>query len=183
MNIERIIAGMNKRFFTMRQAAWFIALLALVISGCKAKEMDTPPKQTPVPAAQVTLPDLSGKMVSISQFKGRPLIVNFWASWCSPCIAEMPEFEKIYSTWKGKGLEILAINLKESKDIAGEFMQKNGYSFRTLLDESGEASEKFQVFGLPTTFFIDDKGIVRYKYMGQLTKEIIFTGLESISLS
>lgn len=159
------------------------AFAAVLILGCEAKEMEAPPRPDPRPAAKVTLESISGRMVSISDFKGRPLIVNFWASWCAPCVEEMPRFEKTYKTWKDKGLEIVAINLKESRDVAEEFMKKNGYSFTTLLDEDGEASDEFQVFGLPTTFFIDREGIIRYSHMGKVTPEILLAGLEAISLT
>ncbi|MGK7345159.1 MAG: TlpA disulfide reductase family protein [Candidatus Nitrospinota bacterium M3_3B_026] len=165
------------------KTAAVLAFAAFLIVGCETKEMEAPPRPDPRPAADVTLKNLSGKEVSISDFEGRPLIVNFWASWCVPCVEEMPRFEQTYETWKSKGLEIVAINLKESREVAEKFMKENGYSFITLLDKSGEASDKFQVFGLPTTFFIDREGIIRYSHMGKITPEIILTGLESISLT
>ena len=153
-----------------------------MVAACTTEEMEAPPKQAPKPAPMFSLKSINDKTVSLADFKGRPLVVNFWATWCAPCLAEMPLLEKVRKTWKGKGLEVLMINIKESQSAAGEFMKGHGYSFRTLLDETGEVSEKFQVFGLPTTYFIDKNGVIQYTHMGELTQEIIAMGLEAISL-
>lgn len=169
----------------MKKTIFFIVILAvgLSLTHCSEKEMTPPPKREPVPAAKFSLPSLNGKKISLSDYKGRPVIINFWASWCVPCVTEMPLIEKIYSTWKEKGLAVLAINLKEDEDVAKKFMEEKGYSFTTLLDESGETSDKFQVFGLPSTYFIDSDGVIQYSHMGQLTTEIVAMGLESINLT
>jgi peroxiredoxin len=94
----------------------------------------------------------------------------------------MPDLQKLYNERKDDGLELLMINVKESKEVVASYIEKYGYTFRVLLDEKGDVLRDYQVFGLPSTFFIDENGIVQYSYMGQLTVGIIKMGLKSISL-
>lgn len=161
--------------------AMAIALTATLLLT-KGEKMETPPSIKPEKAPQFNLPNLSGKQVSLSDFQNRPVMVNFWATWCVPCRNEMPEIENVYRLRKDEGLEVLAINLKESKEVVEEYVKNNGFSFQILLDKTGEVSDKFQLFGLPTTYFIDKKGVIQYSYMGEMTKEIINTGLKAISV-
>jgi peroxiredoxin len=94
----------------------------------------------------------------------------------------MPMMESVSKSLKEEGLVVLAINLKEDKDIVQEYIREGRFTFRVLLDKSGDVSDKFQVFGLPSTYFIDKKGIIQYNFMGEMTKEIINTGLKAISV-
>lgn len=157
------------------------ALVAAIAAGCTEEKMEAPPKPAPKPAPEFSLPDLKGAEVSMKSLRGSPVLVNFWASWCLPCVEEMPEIDRFYRAKKDTGLKALMINLKEPPAVAGEMVRRNGYAFLTLLDESGEVSEKFQVFGLPMTYFIDAKGVIRYSHMGRLTREIMYAGFEAIT--
>jgi len=145
-------------------------------------DMEAPPKPEPFPAAEFTLNDLEGKKASLSDYKGKKLIINFWATWCVPCVEEMPELEELYKERKSGGLEMLMINAKESKEVVKKYIEKNDYTFRILLDEKGAVMRDYQVFGLPSTFFIDENGIVQYSYMGRLTAGVTKMGLKSISV-
>ncbi len=159
-----------------------LAIMALTaLLGCTEKKMEAPPRIKPWQAPEFTLKNLKGKSFSLLDFKGKPVIVNFWATWCRPCLKEMPELDKLYRAKKDDGLVMLGINLKESKEVVEDFIQKNGYAFHFLLDEEGKVSESFQVFGLPTTYFIDGSGVVRHQHMGELTREIIYFGLDTIT--
>lgn len=162
----------------------FLAVLFFLIAAvsCLKVEMEAPPVPEPFPAPEFTLDDLEGKKASLSDYKGGALIINFWATWCIPCIKEMPDLEKLYKERKKDGLELLMINVKESKEVVKKYIEKGGFSFRVLLDENGDVLREYQVFGLPSTFFIDKKGIVQYYYMGQLTVGITKMGLKSISV-
>jgi thiol-disulfide isomerase/thioredoxin len=160
-----------------------ICLLVLVIALFNSGEkMEVPLKTEPTVAPQFTLPNLYGQQVSLSDFHNKPVMVNFWATWCVPCRNEMPEIENVYRMRQDYGLEVLAINLKESKDIVEKYVKNNDFSFQILLDEAGEVSDEFQLFGLPTTYFIDKEGVIQYSYMGEMTGEIINTGLKAISV-
>lgn len=157
-----------------------LALTAILFSS--KEEMEAPPKTEPVAAPQFSLPNLLGKQVSMSDFHNKPVMINFWATWCVPCRNEMPEIERVYLLRRDYGLVVLAINLKESRDVIEKYLKKNDFSFQILMDEAGNVSDKFQLFGLPTTYFIDKEGIIQYSYMGEMTKEIINTGLKAISV-
>jgi len=158
------------------------ALLVIAVACSQQSEMRPPGLPKPVPAPEITLKDLAGKPVSISDFRGKPLIVNFWATWCVPCREEMPTLEKLYNERKQRGFEIILINAKESKQVVEKFLKKNGYTFRVLLDETGEAYRQFQVFGLPTTLFIDKESVIQYSYIGQLRSAVLKMGMQTISL-
>jgi thiol-disulfide isomerase/thioredoxin len=109
----------------------------------------------PVPIADFTLPKLGGGTISLSGLKGKVVFLNFWATWCPPCRAEMPSMEKLYGLYKSDGLEILAVNLQEDEKIVRDFMKKNGLSFPVALDGSGKTGGTYGVRGIPTTFIVD----------------------------
>lgn len=166
----------------MKKSVLAFSFFVLTVVSCMKVEMEAPPKPEPFPAPAFTLDDLEGKKASLSDYKGKPLIINFWATWCIPCIKEMPDLEKLYKERKDEGLELLMINVKESKEVVKKYIEKGGFSFRVLLDKNGDVLREYQVFGLPSTFFIDEKGIVQYSYMGELTVGITKMGLKSISV-
>ncbi|HOR85963.1 MAG TPA: TlpA disulfide reductase family protein [Bacillota bacterium] len=105
-----------------------------------------------------TLEDLDGNNVALSQFRGKKVFLNFWATWCPPCKAEMPDIEKLYQETKDTDLVILAVNVGEDKNTVKSFIEKNNYNFTVLLDVKGEVSQLYQVTGIPTSYFIDTKG-------------------------
>lgn len=166
----------------MKKSVLAISFFLLTVVSCMKVEMEAPPKPEPFPAPAFTSDDLEGKKASLSDYKGKPLIINFWATWCIPCIKEMPDLEKLYKERKDEGLELLMINVKESKEVVKKYIEKGGFSFRVLLDKNGDVLREYQVFGLPSTFFIDEKGIVQYSYMGELTVGITKMGLKLISV-
>jgi len=104
------------------------------------------------------LEDLNGNTVSLSDYKGKKVFLNFWATWCPPCKAEMPDIEKLYQETKDSDLVILAVNVGEDKDTVQKFISDKGYNFHILLDVKGEVSQKYQVTGIPTSYFIDTEG-------------------------
>ena len=98
---------------------------------------------------------------------GKPLVVRFWADWCKYCEGEMKAIEAVYQRHKGKGLEVLAINAGQDKATIEAFIRKIGVTYPALLDEKSAIARSYGVVGLPTTFFIDGKGIVRAKIVGE----------------
>ena len=164
----------------MRAVAAGFAMAAVMLAGGEAKPMDAPPKQQPRPAPSLALPRLGGGELSIQSLRGKPALVNFWATWCVPCLKEMPEIERLYQAKKGDGFAVAMINVKETAATVESFIAGHGYTFPVLLDEKGEAVERFQVFGLPTTVFIDRDGVIRFTYMGELTREILYMGYHEI---
>lgn len=125
-----------------------------------------------------TLESLDGEKITLSELANQPIVINFWATWCDPCKEEMPLFEAIYS--ENSGIVVLGINYNEPANIIRRFVQERGITFPILLDADGKLAERFQVFGFPTTYFIDRDGILRGIYVGQLNEQLILSYLEEI---
>lgn len=123
-------------------------------------------------AKDFELKDVNGKTVSLESFKGKNVMLNFWASWCVPCKSEMPDLEKLQDESKDdKDFEIVTINVGESSKKAKEFLEKNNLKLNTLLDDEAEVSMDYGASVLPTTFLIDEKGYVKKIVKGSMTFE------------
>ncbi len=150
-----------------------LAALFVAVFGWRAWRLSrsaggAPPPQgayVGAPAPQFKLPELGGTLVSLSQFRGRPVLVNFWATWCPGCEEEMPDLEKLYEKHKKDGLEILAISVDEDRKPVMPFVARLNPSFKVLLCDENTA-HAYDVFGLPTTFLVDADGVVVKKYVG-----------------
>ena len=118
------------------------------------------PAKAGEPGVDFDLVNLEGKKVSLKDFKGKTVLVNLWATWCTPCTAEMPALERLYKANKDKGLEIVAISAddKESENKVREFAKANGLTFTVLLDPDAVAAGKYAVTGFPESFFIGPDG-------------------------
>ncbi len=120
-----------------------------------------------VPAPDFTLPDINGKMVSLTDYRGKVVLINIWATWCPPCVAEMPSMEKLNQELKDEDFEILAVSL----DVSGAkavipFMKKHKLSFSVLTDTKGAIKSLYQTTGVPESFIIDQEGIIVEKVIG-----------------
>ena len=107
-----------------------------------------------------TLSDLSGKKVSLSQYRGKLVFLNFWATWCPPCRAEMPAMERLYQKLKDKGLEILAVDLQEDAKTVQKFVKDNKLNFKVVLDADGRMGATYGARSIPTTYIIGRNGDV-----------------------
>ncbi|MDR1933457.1 MAG: TlpA family protein disulfide reductase [Spirochaetales bacterium] len=114
-------------------------------------------KQKP-PLSDFTLPLLSGGTQSLDSLRGKVVFLNFWATWCPPCRAEMPAMEKLYQKFKNDGLAFFTVNIQEDKKDVEAFMKEFGLSFPVALDFKGEAAAMYGVRGIPTTYIIDRDG-------------------------
>ena len=150
-----------------------ILIWGLLITGC------TPSQGTKVGslAPNFQLDSLEGQTVSLSDLRGKPVLINFWAVRCPDCRMEMPYLQQVYEEWSGKGLVLLAINNGESPSRIGEFMQSQGFSFPVLLDTRGNVAQMYNIRGIPITFFIDKDGII------QDVKPGAFSSVEEIEKS
>ena len=117
-------------------------------------------------APDFQLPNMEGQIIPLSDFRGEPVLVNFWASWCGPCRAEMPYIQEVYEGWLEQGLVVLTINQGESLSTVENFMQSGNYSFPVLLDTQGQVANQYGILGTPTTFFIDGDGIIQATRIG-----------------
>lgn len=132
------------------------------------------------PAPDFTLTTLDGKKASLGDFRGKVVLLNFFATWCPPCRAEMPDLEATYKELKGKGLEIVAIDLQEDNATVSGFTKSLGLTFPILLDRGADVFGQYHITGLPTTFFIDRDGVIREFVIGGLNKKIIMEKLGKI---
>ena len=179
--------AMDSRVFRIRWQKWTssVVLIAMVLAigvivALKVFPLEESPQQTVWPsspfvgkqAPDFTLPRLDGTEVSLSQFYGQPVVINFWASWCLPCREEMPELVRAYESHKAEDLMILGLNLTYSDSLPDvqAFATEFNITFPVLLDEDGTVSQKlYPVLGLPTSVFINRDGIIARVQIGKMT--------------
>lgn len=149
----------------MKIALLIILTSVLLISGC-AGESESSVAQIGKKAPAFKLQDLDGQSVALGNLRDKPLLLNFWATWCPPCRSEMPYIQQVYDEWSDKGLVVLAINIGESSSKVKEFMQSYSLSFPILLDTTQKVTQIYNIGGIPTTFFIDEEGIIQEKIIG-----------------
>ena len=113
---------------------------------------------------------LAGGNIALSDFAGEVVIMNFWATWCPPCRAEMPGLNRFYETHRDKGLILLAINEEESAETVRPFIQANSFSFPVLLDAQGRVALQYSTRSFPTTFIIDRDGVIQHVQTGEISE-------------
>jgi len=120
----------------------------------------------PSPAPYFTVMNPEGRKIGMNDLKGKLVLLNFWATWCPPCRLEMPSMEKLYREYKGKGLEVVAMNFMEGLEPINKFLKENKFSFTVLLDSDAKVSERYGVHALPVTFLIGRKGNMLVRSIG-----------------
>lgn len=125
-------------------------------------------------APDFELTTLNGDRVKLSDFKGKKVILNFWATWCPPCKAEMPHMQNFYEKNKDNGIEIVAVNLTsvdKGQAAIESFVKEYGLTFQIPLDEDGDIGEIYQTFSIPTSYILDSNGIITNKIIGPMDEE------------
>jgi thiol-disulfide isomerase/thioredoxin len=123
-------------------------------------------KVPPQAAWSFTLPTIDGQQISLQQYHGKVVFLNFWATWCIPCREEMPAVERLHQTYREGDLVVLAVDLKESAEQVKAFFQKYGLSFPALLDQNGAVFRDYLVAGMPTTYLISRDGTLLARGIG-----------------
>ncbi len=146
-----------------------------------APEEDAAP--TPTSAPDFTVYDLDGNAVTLTQFVGKPVVLNFWASWCGPCRSEMPGFQEKYLE-HGDEVHFLMVNLtdgsRETMESASEFVNGEGYTFPVYYDTASDAAITYGVYSVPTTYFIDAEGYAIAQAAGAIDAETLQKGIDMI---
>ena len=133
-------------------------------------------------APDFRLISISGDVIHLSQFQGKPVVVNFWATWCTPCVVEMPNLQKIYEE-HDKQFEILAVNAGESEFTVKQFAKAIGIDFLVLLDPDFDIQSRYKIRGYPTTFVLDADGVVQAQHIGILGESQLEEYLELVGMS
>jgi cytochrome c biogenesis protein CcmG/thiol:disulfide interchange protein DsbE len=136
------------------------------------------PPAAPVPevghaAPELRLPLAGGGEIDLAQYRGRVVLLNFWATWCAPCRAEMPALDRAYRQHRDRGLEILGVDLMEKEDQVLQFLGEVGVHFPSAIDPVGDVARRYRALGLPTTFLIDREGVIRDVRVGPLTEQML----------
>ena len=134
------------------------------------------PEQGPTQNAEVpdfTLETVDGKTVSLSDYRGRPVVINFWATWCAPCREEMPLLQETYDAHRDDGLVVIGVNVRETPEKVKRFLAEVGVEFPVLLDSEGAAVNRYLVTSLPLTFFVDREGRLRTLVVGGMTEAVL----------
>jgi peroxiredoxin len=163
-------------------AVILVTLLTVAIVQAMDKTTETPETTSQTTASNEGLaigakaPDfelktLAGETVKLSNLRGKKVMLNFWATWCPPCKAEMPAMEQL-SKQTEKDVVILAVNIDPQLDVQG-FIDENKITFPIPLDTDDKVNETYQVISIPTTYFIDSKGIIQNKYTGSMTLDVM----------
>ena len=125
------------------------------------------------------LSDLDGNIIDLESFRGQPVIINFWATWCPPCRVEMPALQAAYEAHEADGLVILAVNSGESYQQVDKFFAEFGLTFTPLLDSEGTITRLYNIFNFPSTYFVDEAGVITAVHRGALNLQQIETYLNA----
>lgn len=132
-------------------------------------------------APAFSLLDVEGKELALNDLRGRPILINFWATWCGPCRAEMPLIEEAYQQHKDDGLVVLAIDVEENPELAKTFAGWLGVSFTILDDGAGDVAYRYRVTAFPTSFFVDRDGVIRAWQVGAMDQSALDRHLAKIT--
>lgn len=130
------------------------------------------------PGPDFTLSDLEGREVTLSELQGKTVLINFWATWCKPCKEELPDLQAVYDEKSGQDFTVLAVDIQENKYDVIEFVRELGITLPVLVDPYGDVSSAYYVRVIPTSFFLDERGIIREYSVGPMNKGTILEKLE-----
>lgn len=168
-----------------RITSWVVLAIAVLWAGYLLLAPDAKAAGTGIPNGQ-DAPDFElkspdGKTVKLSDFKGKAVMINFWASWCPPCRAEMPALQEVYKEYESQGFVVLAVNLGESDLVVRSFAEKLGLTFPIVIDANDRVSRMYDIVPLPTSYFVDKNGIVQGKWTGEIKKEQLKTFVKKLT--
>lgn len=132
------------------------------------------------PAPDLALSQLDGTQRTLRDLRGQVVLINIWATWCPPCRAEMPAIQQAYAEYHERGFTVLAVNQREDATTITPFLEQHGLTFPILLDSDGQASAIYQASALPSSFFVDRRGVIRAVYHGPLPPSVINGTIEQL---
>lgn len=155
----------------MKELLRFAAVVGIVLAAAalfvEMQERKGYGLRTGTPAPPFRLPSITGGEVDVASFRGRLVVVNFWATWCAPCVTEMPSLERLHRALKDEGLVVLGVSVDEDEPALRRFAAERGVTFPILRDPGGRsAAAAYHTTGYPETFVVDDGGVLRESYVG-----------------
>lgn len=153
----------NNRFMWKRRVWLAIFLFSFTLA---VKVNPVAGEVPPLPAADFTIKSLSGKNIKLSELRGQVVLLNFWATWCTPCKEELPYFNHLYAKYKSVGLKVLAINIDKVRSKAVRMSSALGLTFPVLLDPAGKVSGLYRIRSMPTTYIVARDGTIRHIHWG-----------------
>jgi cytochrome c biogenesis protein CcmG, thiol:disulfide interchange protein DsbE len=180
---------------------WNVVLVAVLVAGslfiaatrvqpssgihspaAQTDALDDPAPLPDHPAPDLALLQLDGSPRTLRDLQGQVVLINVWATWCPPCRAEMPAIQQAYTAYRERGFTVLAINQREDATAITPFMEQHGLTFPVLLDSDGQASAAYQASALPSSFFVDRRGVIRAVYRGPIPPRVINGIVEQLLL-
>ena len=148
-----------------------LLLTPVLIFACKEKPEKTSLPKLGTPAINFNCQDLKGEIWNLDKVRGKVVLLRFWADWCPSCRYEMPVIENYYRKLKAEGFVVLAVNVKQSAQVAEAFTAQLDITFPIPLDPDGELARRYGVYAIPTNFLIDREGTIREILIGEVFKE------------
>jgi peroxiredoxin len=180
----------RERLFALGGAVAALALVATiwVLTGRDAPPQGASMSEMNRPAPAFVVPALDGGSVSLGEYSGQVVLLNFWATWCEPCVRELPALQQAHLRYGDQGLAVIGVNLTDDEQAQGgdetkirAFLEQYGVTYPIALDMEGEITNNYRVFPLPTSFFIDQQGRIRYVHIGELTLEDVSARFAELS--
>jgi cytochrome c biogenesis protein CcmG/thiol:disulfide interchange protein DsbE len=168
------------------RARWLIPLAALPVLGLLAYGFRTDPRAVPSPlvgrpAAAFALQGFDGQPVSLDALRGQVVVLNFWASWCYPaCYEEAPVLEAGWRRYRERGAVVVGVAIQDKDPASRDFIERFGLTFPNAPDPSGKVSIDYGVYGVPETFVIDRRGMIRTKHVGAVTEQLFRQAVEPL---
>ena len=169
-----------------RRWRWLLPVAALPVLALLAYGFVLDPRNIPSPlvgrpAAAFTLTAFDGTPVALEALRGKVVVVNFWASWCTPaCYDEAPVLERAWRTYRDRGVVVVGIDMQDTAEAAQEFIRRFELTFPNAPDHGGKVAVEYGVYGVPETFFVDRAGTIRAKHVGAVTEDVIRDTLERL---
>jgi cytochrome c biogenesis protein CcmG/thiol:disulfide interchange protein DsbE len=158
-----------------------VPLLLLLAYGFRLNPRDVPSPLVGRPASPFTLTTFDGQPLSLERLQGKVVVLNFWASWCTPaCYDEAPVLERSWRAWQDRGVMVVGVDIQDSVEAAQRFMRQFSLTFPNARDLTGKVSIDYGVYGVPETFFIDRRGRIRAKHVGALTDTVFRSKVEAL---
>jgi DsbE subfamily thiol:disulfide oxidoreductase len=151
------------------------------VSGISVADYAAAAEVQATPAADFTLPSLDGSgTVSLATYRGSVVVLNFWATWCTPCRREAPGLERTWQAYRDRGVQFLGVDERDDDAAGGAFVHEFGITYPSGSDPPGRLAFNYGLFGMPTTFVIDGSGTTRFRFVGYVTEDALRTALDPL---